>query len=99
LRSEPLGAIPESTHDGETEPMEIDDIPTSERKTLKLRAIGDADTTDKLADCRNQHRELKADASRWDLLPRVGYSKGIDGDPDLELANCPHCKSTVAKEL
>jgi hypothetical protein len=92
------GAIPESTHDGETQPMEID-IPPSERKTLKLRVVSDDDTTDKLADCRNQHAELKADASRWEALKFVGFSKGLDGDPDLELRNCNHCQSTVAKEL
>lgn len=94
------GAVPESTHDGHTEPLEIDPRP-SERPTLEVPALSDRDlaTTDKLADCRNGHGLLKADEERWSTLKYVGFVAGVDGDAPLELRNCGHCGSTVAREL
>lgn len=76
--------------------------PSSERPTLKLKALTDGDLVglDALSDCRNQHAELKADEARWAEARLVGYSGGVDpGDPRLQLRNCPTCKSTVAKEV
>lgn len=36
--------------------------------------------------------------NRWDELEPVGVQRFDDGGPALELANCPLCKSTLARE-
>lgn len=97
LTAEAPGAIPESTHDGNTEPVEVD-VPPSERKTLEVPALNSL--LEALRDdCQTGHNELKSDVIRWEGLVRVGFVRGTDGDPSLELRNCPRCKSTICKEM
>lgn len=51
--------------------------------------------------CNWQHERLKT-PSQWPLLPSKGSmeTETDDGRPArLELANCPHCNSTLAREV
>ena len=51
--------------------------------------------------CNWQHERLKT-PTQWPLLEQRGFMPGEtdDGKPArLELANCPHCHSTLAREV
>ncbi len=44
------------------------------------------------------HDALKRSPA-WSELPYVGVLPGCDGEPDVELRNCPACESTLGREL
>jgi hypothetical protein len=102
------GSIPEDIHDGETQPMEVDLPPLSPEPDVSEDFTDGEPTVSEapepaehlvnmLADCRNGHAQLKANEQRWSEARLVGHS-AYAGEY-LELRNCPHCGSTVTKEI